>query len=55
MSKLLEAITLVCWIAMVVNEFAGLWSDNTLVLATAVLAALLALLYEVRERLKPPS
>lgn len=50
MSKLLEVIVLVCWIAMVVNEFASLWTDNTMVLATAVLSLLLALLYEMRER-----
>lgn len=50
MSKFLEIVVIVCWLALMANQLLALWADNTFVLATAVLAALLALLYAVRER-----
>ena len=50
MSKFLEIVVIACWLALAANQFLALWADNTFVLATAALAALLALLYEVRER-----
>ena len=50
MSKLFEVLSAVCWLALLVNQFVPLWEDNTLALASAVLFALWALLYEIRER-----
>ena len=50
MSKFFEVLSAVCWLALVGKQFVPLWEDNTLALASAVLFALWALLYEIRER-----
>jgi hypothetical protein len=51
MSKVFEAFAIVLWFAAIVNAlFLGLWRDNELVLWTALLFSLWAVLYEVRER-----
>ena len=50
MSKFFEVVSAVCWLALLVNKFLSLWSDDTWVIVSAVLFALWALLYEVRER-----
>lgn len=55
MSKFLEAMAILLWVAAIVNAvFLALWRDNELVLWTALLFSLWALLYEVRERKLPP-
>lgn len=50
MSKFLEIVTIVFWLMVIVGKAIDLWPDDSGLMLTAVLAALLALLYEVRER-----
>jgi LPS O-antigen subunit length determinant protein (WzzB/FepE family) len=51
MSKLLEAMAVLLWLAVIVNAvFLGLWRDNMVILWTALLFTLWALLYEARSR-----
>ena len=51
MSKILEAFAIVLWVATMANVyFLDLWQNNDMVLWTALLFSLWALLYEVRER-----
>ena len=50
MSKFFEVLSAVCWLALLVSKFVPLLDDTTFMMASAVLFALWALLYEIRER-----